>query len=98
MFRKEKLILVSIERIEGKDKLKGTPFVSHKHEFMTPEGDVKFGYSENDQYKKYLKPTLQWDDSKAHEFLFESKTWNDETKWKLVEATRALGLQKQLGE
>jgi len=98
MYQTRKLILVSITKITGKDKVVPMKeFSSYKHEFLGEDNSITMGYSPNDQYKKQVTPVLKWEPEKAQDFIFESKEYQGVTTWKLVEATKALSIKRDLG-
>jgi len=96
MYQTRQLILNSITPIKGKDRNTGEDFTSFKHEFLAEDNTVVEGYAPNDGYKKDVSPVLAWDSSKAKPFLFESKTFQGETKWKLVERLKADAVLRDL--
>jgi len=96
MYQTRKLILVGIAKVIGKDKKTGDDFTTYKHEFLQEDGNTQFAYANNEGYIKDVCPVLKWEAAKAQDFLFESREFMGEVKWKLVERMKATALLREL--
>lgn len=86
-----KLILVEVAKDPKQvvDKSSGQTLLKWRHTFMTPEGTEMIAWSDNDGYRKDVKPALEWKPDLAGDFLFESRQWEGNERLKLVERVTA---------
>lgn len=80
----KKLILVSAQKINFKDKETKEPVSKYKYLFLKPDGTYLVAYDEIGFYKDdVVDQVVGWDDSKAKHYPFELKEFEGNVKEKL---------------
>jgi len=82
--KKPKLCLVEVKQINIKDKQTNIDVPKFKYTFFDESNAIVVGYADKKMFTERIMTGDKYDPSKAFEYAFEGRVWEDKVTWRLV--------------